>query len=136
MLGRGFGLGPARRLVASNQGAGKVAGETTRRPGLIRRVWRWFWSPTARFGWGAILVAGGIAGILVWGGFNWAMEASNSPKFCLSCHEMAENVGQEWMQSSHYNNPSGVRATCADCHVPKDWWPKVCLLYTSDAADD
>lgn len=94
-------------------------------PSLIRRLWRWFWGPTARFGWGIILVAGGICGIIFWGGFNWAMEASNSPKFCMSCHEMADNVGQEWMQSSHYSNASGVRATCADCHVPKDWGPKV-----------
>lgn len=25
----------------------------------------------------------------------------------------------------HQNNGSGVRATCPDCHVPKDWGPKV-----------
>ena len=102
-----------------------MTNEVARRPGAIRRLWRWFWRPTARFGWGVIFVAGGFAGILFWGGFNWAMEASNSPGFCLSCHEMAENVGEEWMRSTHYRNPSGVRATCSDCHVPKDWLPKV-----------
>ena len=102
-----------------------MANETTRQPGVIRRMWRWLWGPTARFGWGVIFVAGGIAGVFLWGGFNWAMEASNRPEFCLSCHEMADNVGEEWMRSTHYNNPSGVRATCADCHVPEDWFPKV-----------
>ncbi len=99
--------------------------ETQKKPGFIRRLWRWFWGPTARFGWGVIIIVGGICGIIFWGGFNWAMEATNSPKFCMSCHEMADNVGKEWMQSSHYRNASGVRATCADCHVPKDWGPKL-----------
>lgn len=92
---------------------------------MIGRLWRWFWGPTARFGWGAILVAGVAVGIVLWGGFHWAVEATNAPEFCMSCHEMADNVGQEWMQSPHYSNPSGVRAGCADCHVPKEWGPKI-----------
>lgn len=95
------------------------------RRGPVSRLWRWFWRPTARFGWGAILLVGGICGILFWGGFHWAVEATNSPEFCMSCHEMADNVGQEWMQSVHYSNASGVRATCSDCHVPREWWPKI-----------
>lgn len=102
-----------------------MVNEKASRSGVIRRLWRWFWSPTARFGWGAIFFVGGFAGILFWGGFNWAMESTNSPEFCLSCHEMADNVGEEWMRSAHYSNPSGVRATCSDCHVPKEWLPKV-----------
>jgi cytochrome c-type protein NapC len=28
-------------------------------------------------------------------------------------------------ESVHYKNASGVRATCADCHVPKEWTPKL-----------
>jgi nitrate/TMAO reductase-like tetraheme cytochrome c subunit len=97
----------------------------TDRPGFIRRLWRWFFGPTARYGWGTILIAGGFCGILFWGGLHWAVEVTNKPEFCMSCHEMADNVGQEWMQSTHYRYNSGVRATCADCHVPRAWLPKM-----------
>ena len=56
-----------------------------------------------------------------WGGFNTAMELSNTEKFCISCHEMEEMVYKEYQDTIHYNNRSGVRATCPDCHVPKEW---------------
>jgi nitrate/TMAO reductase-like tetraheme cytochrome c subunit len=92
---------------------------------VIARLWRWFWSPTSRYSWGAILIAGGIAGIVFWGGFNTFMEYTNTLEFCISCHEMADNPYQEYKQSAHYTNASGVRAICSDCHVPKDWTAKL-----------
>lgn len=70
---------------------------------------------------GVLLLGGFIAGIIFWGGFNTAMEATNTETFCISCHEMEENVYQEYKTTIHYNNRSGVRATCPDCHVPKPW---------------
>jgi nitrate/TMAO reductase-like tetraheme cytochrome c subunit len=30
-------------------------------------------------------------------------------------------VYQEYTDTIHYTNRTGVRATCPDCHVPKDW---------------
>ena len=33
-----------------------------------------------------------IAGIIFWGGFNTAMDATNELEFCISCHEMKDNV--------------------------------------------
>ena len=66
-----------------------------------------------------------IAGIIFWGGFNWSMELTNTESFCISCHEMNENVFQEYKKSIHNQNPAGVRATCPDCHVPKKWIHKV-----------
>jgi len=66
-----------------------------------------------------------IAGIIFWGGFNTAMEATNTLEFCISCHEMESTVYQEYKHSVHYKNSSGVQATCPDCHVPKEWGPKV-----------
>ena len=44
---------------------------------------------------------------------------TNTLEFCISCHEMEENVYQEYKNSLHYNNRVGVRAECPDCHVPK-----------------
>ena len=68
----------------------------------------------------------GIAvGVIGWGGFNTAMEATNSLEFCTSCHEMRDTVYQEYKTSIHYSNPAGVRAICSDCHVPKDWTHKI-----------
>jgi cytochrome c-type protein NapC len=66
-----------------------------------------------------------MAGILFWGGFNWSMEMTNTESFCISCHEMEANVYQEYKTTIHYSNPTGVRATCPECHVPQEWMHKV-----------
>lgn len=68
-----------------------------------------------------ILSFGIIIGIIFWGGFNTAMEATNNEQFCITCHEMKINVYEEYTDTIHYTNRTGVRATCPDCHVPKDW---------------
>jgi cytochrome c-type protein NapC len=66
-----------------------------------------------------------IMGILFWGGFNWSLELTNTEQFCISCHEMRDYIFKEYKKSSHYMNHAGVRATCPDCHVPKQWVDKV-----------
>jgi cytochrome c-type protein NapC len=66
-----------------------------------------------------------IVGVIFWGGFNTAMEMTNTLDFCISCHEMEENVYREYQKTIHYTNRSGVRATCSDCHVPDPWVHKV-----------
>jgi len=66
-----------------------------------------------------------IVGVIFWGGFNTAMEATNTLDFCISCHEMEENVYREYTETVHFTNRSGVRATCSDCHVPDSWLHKV-----------
>jgi len=66
-----------------------------------------------------------ITGVIFWGGFNTAMEVTNTMDFCISCHEMEENVFREYQKTIHYTNRSGVRASCSDCHVPRPWIHKV-----------
>jgi nitrate/TMAO reductase-like tetraheme cytochrome c subunit len=66
-----------------------------------------------------------IVGILFWGGFNTAMEYTNTMGFCISCHEMEQTVYKEFKESAHFKNASGVGAVCADCHVPRDWGAKM-----------
>jgi len=92
---------------------------------MIKKIWHWFWAPTARFAWGAVIIVGFFAGIIFWGGFHTAMEATNTLEFCTSCHEMEQLVYQEYKESIHYKNASGVRAICSDCHVPHAWGPKL-----------
>lgn len=80
-----------------------------------------------RAGWflGGFLAVAFGAGIVFWGGFNWAMELTNTETFCISCHEMRDHVYAELKGTVHFSNRTGVRAVCADCHVPKDWVHKV-----------
>jgi cytochrome c-type protein NapC len=66
-----------------------------------------------------------VTGVILWGGFNTAMEATNNMEFCISCHEMRDNVYPEYKKTIHYTNASGVRAICSDCHVPKTWGYKL-----------
>jgi nitrate/TMAO reductase-like tetraheme cytochrome c subunit len=95
------------------------------RKSLIRRVLHVLLSPSGHFSLATLLIAGGVGGIIFWGGFNWAMELANTETFCISCHEMRGNVYKELQSTIHYKNRSGVRATCSDCHVPKEWFFKV-----------
>lgn len=92
---------------------------------MIGNLWRWFWSPTAKYSWGLIFVVGSMAGIILWGGFNTFMEYTNTLEFCTSCHEMDQYVAQDYKKTAHYSNASGVRVICSDCHVPKEWTPKL-----------
>lgn len=92
---------------------------------LLSRWWSALKRPSARYSLGSLLAIGIVAGIIFWGGFNTAMEMTNTEEFCISCHEMKENVYKEYQDTIHYNNRTGVRATCPDCHVPKDWYHKV-----------
>ncbi|MBT8145702.1 MAG: NapC/NirT family cytochrome c [Gammaproteobacteria bacterium] len=70
------------------------------------------------------LVVGIVLGIVFWGGFNTFMEYTNSYEFCISCHQM-NVVNEEYQQSAHAHNPSGVPAVCSDCHVPRPWPQKL-----------
>ncbi len=70
-------------------------------------------------------IAGTVFGILFWGGYHTVIEQTNTLGFCISCHEMEQTVYQEYKKSIHYTNASGVRAICSDCHVPKQWLPKM-----------
>lgn len=88
-------------------------------------MFNWLRRPAQRIAWSIIFVLGGFSGIIFWGGFNTAMEYTNTLEFCISCHEMRDTVYVEYKESVHFKNPSGVRAICSDCHVPKDWTAKL-----------
>jgi cytochrome c-type protein NapC len=95
-------------------------------PDWIKRAWAYLRAPNARFSLLTLLVVGFVGGIVFWGGFNTVVEATNSEAFCTSCHEMRDNVYAEYRENTiHYTNRTGVRATCPDCHVPKEWGPKM-----------
>jgi nitrate/TMAO reductase-like tetraheme cytochrome c subunit len=66
-------------------------------------------------------------------GVDQGLSYTNTTEFCTSCHSQ-QFPFEEYKQSAHYTNVSGVRAGCADCHVPKSLGPK--LLAKVMAAKD
>ena len=95
------------------------------KPGVFSRLWDFLKKPSAKYSILAISSVGFVSGIIFWGGFNTGLEMTNSLEFCISCHEMRDNVYQEYKETIHYTNRTGVRAICSDCHVPKDWTHKM-----------
>ena len=72
----------------------------------------------------AVLV-GLFVGLVIFSGFTTALTVTNTEQFCIGCHEMKDNVYKEYKGTIHDTNRSGVRATCPDCHVPKELFPKL-----------
>jgi nitrate/TMAO reductase-like tetraheme cytochrome c subunit len=71
---------------------------------------------------GIVLVIGAVIGTSALAFFNYYVGYTNHLEFCLSCHEMKDTVYQEYKETIHYKNAAGVRAVCADCHVPHTPW--------------
>lgn len=92
---------------------------------FFKRYWAVFTRPSVHYSLGFLSLGGFIAGVIFWGGFNTALEATNTETFCISCHEMKNNPYDELKTTIHFSNGSGVRATCPDCHVPHNWTNKI-----------
>ena len=95
----------------------------------LKTIIKFYWSvirrPSVHYSLGFLTMGGFIMGIIFWGGFNTALEFTNTEEFCTGCHEMRENVYAELQHTIHFTNRSGVRAKCSDCHVPHDWTDKI-----------
>jgi cytochrome c-type protein NapC len=94
-------------------------------PAPLARIWKAIRSPSRHLSLGVLTSGGFLGGVLFWGGFNTTLEATNTEQFCVSCHEMQDNVFAELKSTIHYTNRSGVRASCPDCHVPHEWTDKI-----------
>lgn len=92
--------------------------------GKWARLWQ---RPRSR--WLLGIPAGGvlalIVGAVLWEGVHYSLKATNTLEFCISCHEMEAFVYEPYKESAHYQNAAGVRAVCADCHVPEALVPKI-----------
>ena len=64
--------------------------------GFVCRLWQVLKKPSVTYSIGALLAVGFVSGIIFWGGFNTAMEMTNNEEFCISCHEMKDNVYEEY----------------------------------------
>ncbi len=85
---------------------------------MAARCKPWWKAPACA---GAVLI---LVGIVLFGSFNVALEATNTQEFCVSCHTMKWNL-EEFKKTPHFKNPSGVQAQCPDCHVPRNYGDKL-----------
>ncbi|GHT22713.1 hypothetical protein FACS189430_04890 [Bacteroidia bacterium] len=69
-----------------------------------------------------VFVLGGVLGVLVMVYTNKVLHNTGTDEYCQSCHVHPHAV-DSWKLSSHYNNKSGVKVHCIDCHLPPkgDW---------------
>jgi cytochrome c-type protein NapC len=94
----------------------------------MKKLWNTLSTPS-QMALGIVLGGGFFAGFIFFVVFHFGMNASSSMDLCISCHEM-DGVYEEYKKTTHYNSASGVRATCADCHIPHgktpgDWIDKI-----------
>lgn len=95
----------------------------------IKRLFSWLrrllFKPSTQIGLGILVIIGFAGGVWFWAGFTTALEATNSEEFCLSCHTMEDNMLPELQRTVHWQNRTGVRAECQDCHVPHEFTDKM-----------
>jgi cytochrome c-type protein NapC len=93
----------------------------TPRPSLWSRLWQ---RPKSRLLLGIPL--GGLLmllfGAVALGSVNWVVHATSSNDFCFACHSHQQFIRPEYEASGHFKNRTGVRAGCANCHLPHDNW--------------
>ncbi|WEM44443.1 NapC/NirT family cytochrome c (plasmid) [Photobacterium sp. DA100] len=69
-----------------------------------------------------------ILGAFALGGFHYGMTYTNNNDFCYGCHVGMDTIVEEYEASPHFTNTKGVvAATCSDCHVPQEFFPKMAL---------
>lgn len=88
-------------------------------------LWDRLRKPSSRHALGSLVLLGVVLGAAGLGTVDYTLDALDTDAFCLSCHELQENIGYEYETTIHARNATGIRATCADCHVPKPLVPKL-----------
>ena len=85
------------------------------------RLWR---QPSQR--WRLGIPLGGLCafllGAVALGAMNYTLHVTSETEFCYACHSHEQFIKPEYEASSHFSNAAGVRAGCADCHLPMDNW--------------
>jgi cytochrome c-type protein NapC len=82
-------------------------------------------SPSASWALGTLVAGGVLLGVLGVASFDFMMAETSTDEFCVSCHELEQTVGVEYVGTSHEANSVGLHVTCADCHLPKLFIPKM-----------
>jgi cytochrome c-type protein NapC len=73
---------------------------------------------------GLSLVVGAAVGLGALLAYSGVMNGTSTDSFCVSCHEM-EQPHAALLRSSHGHNARGTRVGCSDCHIPREFGPKM-----------
>ncbi len=93
-----------------------------------RGFWHWLWKPPER--WYLLGIPAGalifflIGVVFVVFVLRPQLTFTESQEFCTSCHEM-QIPFEQLQHSPHWSNEFGIRATCADCHLPPQLGPSL-----------
>jgi cytochrome c-type protein NapC len=68
-----------------------------------------------------VLLFGLVVGGALIGATAATLHLTGTEKFCSSCH--TNDAAAEFKDTIHDKNRTGVRAECADCHLPKEFVP-------------
>ena len=89
------------------------------------RWWHRLRQPSAKHSVLALICVGIILGVVGVIAFDTTLHATSTEEFCISCHEMEDTPYAQLQTTAHYSNAYGVQATCSDCHVPREFVPKM-----------
>ncbi len=102
------------------------------KPGIIARLFKSLFSPSARWSVFVLLLVGLVVGAVGVIGTQVAVAMTGTNEFCGSaCHSHTKFVYPEYKVSVHGSNRTGVQATCSDCHIPHTYPAK--LFYKAQA---
>ena len=90
-------------------------------------------SPSSKYALGTVVGGGLLLGVVGVPTFDYVIHATSSDAFCNTCH--AADVALEVIGTVHHDNPLGFHVTCADCHIPKEYVPKLIKKTTSGVKD-
>ena len=87
----------------------------------MKRTWLRLRSPSARWSVLALVTLGLVIGVIAIIGTQVMVHVTGTDEFCgAACHSM-QWVAKEHRESLHGVNSTGVRATCHDCHIPREY---------------
>ena len=88
---------------------------------MLMRAWRRLRSPSARWPVLALVMLGVLVAAIAVIGTQVMVHVTGTDAFCGSaCHSM-QWVAKEHREGLHGANRTGMRATCHDCHIPRDY---------------
>ena len=97
------------------------AEEAGGRGGPLRRAWRRLRSPSARWSVAVLVVLGIVISTIAVIGTQVMVHVTGTDEFCgTACHSMRW-VAKEHRESIHGATRTGMRATCHDCHIPREY---------------
>ncbi len=68
---------------------------------------------------GVVVAAVGVFAI------GFSLEATTTDEFCISCHEMEDNISGADEERLHLAGSGELHGSCADCHLPKPFLPRL-----------